>query len=206
MSSSVSKRTGTKRGDRGNEALAVDVVKLLKTQDIGYVRTMLQKVRKERERVEEGFVLDDEEGEIEALKTRRAGKGKHTVFVEDREEQREFAPEEWFGVEDEMDLERTWNRPRKQPKEQDEEQLDEGPGEKNGGKAEELDSREQRALRKMREKAQEMRRLKLEALKRKEKDLMAAEKELEAQRARMNNDVGGVNKNGVKFKVRERKR
>ena len=30
--------------------------------------------------------------------------------------------------------------------------------------------------------------------------------ELEKQRAKMNSSVGGVNKNGVKFKIRERKR
>lgn len=205
MSSSMNKKTGAKHGDRGNSALSTDVVKLLKTQDAGYIRTMLQKVRKERERVEEGFMLDEEEGEIEALKGRTTGKGRHTVFVGDKEEQKSFAPEEWFGVEDEMDLERTWNRPRKQPKQKADDELA-GNEEKSKGKEEELDSREQRALQRKREKAQDARRSRLEALKDKERDLMAAEKELENQRARMNNDVGGVNKNGVKFKVRERKR
>ncbi|KAL0264314.1 hypothetical protein SLS55_000262 [Diplodia seriata] len=206
MSSSVDRRTGTKVGDRGNRALTDDVVKLLKTQDAGYIRTMLQQVRKERERVEEGFVLDDEEGEIEALKGRRVGKGKHTVFVGDREEQKGFAPEEWFDVEDEMDLERTWNRPKKQAeKHGDAEDLEETGGQQKKA-AKELDGREKRALEKRREKAQQSRRSRVEGLKKKEQDLMAAEKELEDQRARMNNNVGGVNKNGVKFKVRERKR
>ena len=46
----------------------------------------------------------------------------------------------------------------------------------------------------------------LRALKKRESELVAAEEELELQRAKMNNTVGGVNKNGVKFKVRERKR
>ncbi|EOD47874.1 putative u3 snornp-associated protein utp11 protein [Neofusicoccum parvum UCRNP2] len=205
MSSTVNKRTGTRNGDRGNTALSTDVVKLLKTQDAGYIRTMLQKVRKEREKVEEGFVLDEEEGEIEALKGQSVGKGKHTVFVGDQQEQKEFAPEEWFDVEDEADLERVWNRPRKQAKAQDD---DEDLGDTDGrqGRDDEPDAREQRALQRKREKAQEFRRLKLEALKRKERDLMTAQEELEAQRSKMNNNVGGVNKNGVKFKVRERKR
>lgn len=204
MSSSVDRRTGTKIGDRGNSALSADVVKLLKTQDAGYIRTMLSKVRKERAKAEEGFMLDDEEGDIEALKSRRTGKGKHTAFVGDKEEQKSFDPEEWFGVEDEMDLEKTWNRPRKQTKKQaGSENLDEVEGQQDDKK---LDEREQRAFEKRREKAQQAQRLKVEALKRKEKDLMAAEKELEEQRARMNHNAGGVNKNGVKFKVRERKR
>lgn len=205
MSSSVDRRTGTKIGDRGNSALSEDVVKLLKTQDAGYIRTMLSKVRKERAKVEEGFMLDDEEGEIEALKSKRTGKGKHTVFVGDKEEQKTFDAEEWFGVEDEMDLEKTWNRPRKQTKKQaGGEDLDEVEGQQENDNK--LDEREQRAWEKRREKAQQAQRLKVEALKRKEKDLMAAEKELEEQRARMSHNAGGVNKNGVKFKVRERKR
>ena len=43
-------------------------------------------------------------------------------------------------------------------------------------------------------------------VKKKERELAAAEEELEKQRAKMSNSVGGVNKNGVKFKIRERKR
>jgi U3 small nucleolar RNA-associated protein 11 len=46
----------------------------------------------------------------------------------------------------------------------------------------------------------------LEALKDRERDLSVALSQLQHQRARMNNTVGGVNKEGVKFKVRERKR
>lgn len=207
MSASVNKRTGTRIGDRGNTALSVDVVKLLKTQDAGYIRTMLQKVRKERERLEEGgFVLDEDEGEIEALGGQRSGKGAHTVFVGDKEEQKEFAPEEWFGVEDEMDLEKVWNRPRKQVRAETEEEDLEDTNGKPGEKLDPMNAKEQRTLQRKREKAQESRRSRLEALKSKEKELMAADKELEFQRAKMNNDAGGVNKNGVKFKVRERKR
>jgi U3 small nucleolar RNA-associated protein 11 len=35
---------------------------------------------------------------------------------------------------------------------------------------------------------------------------MIAEEELEKQRAKMSNTVGGTNKDGVKFKIRERKK
>ncbi|KAK7550970.1 U3 snoRNP-associated protein-like protein Utp11 [Phyllosticta citricarpa] len=207
LSSGINKATGTKKGDRGNEALSNDVVKLLKTQDAGYIRTMLQKVRKERQKAEEGFVLDDEEGEIEALKG-RAGKGKHTVFVGNQEEQSNFQPEEWFGVEDEEQLMKPWGRRIKKSKKQDDDeemkndQVSQKPTPKDDASA----AREQRRIRKMREQAREQKRLRIEALKNRERELVLAEQEIEKQRAKMSNQVGGVNKNGVKFKVRERKK
>lgn len=41
-------QNGVAIGDRGNEALAVDVVKLLKTQDVGYVKVQIAKDEKVR--------------------------------------------------------------------------------------------------------------------------------------------------------------
>lgn len=55
-------------------------------------------------------------------------------------------------------------------------------------------------------KEQTSQRKRLAALKVREKDMMDAEHRLELQRARMGNSVGGVNKAGTKWKVRERKR
>jgi len=46
----------------------------------------------------------------------------------------------------------------------------------------------------------------LQALKKREQELTAGLQELNLQRAKMSNSIGGVNKNGVKFKMRERKR
>ena len=46
----------------------------------------------------------------------------------------------------------------------------------------------------------------LEAIKRRERELVTAEQELDLQRAKMSNSIGGLNKKGVKFKIRERKR
>ncbi|KEZ42328.1 Uncharacterized protein SAPIO_CDS5492 [Scedosporium apiospermum] len=72
--------TGKVEGDRGNKALDVDVVRLLKTQDVAYVRTVANVVRKEveelRRRVREEILngggddarkneRDDEDGEDE---------------------------------------------------------------------------------------------------------------------------------------------
>jgi U3 small nucleolar RNA-associated protein 11 len=39
---------GVAVGDRGNESLSVDVVRLLKTQDVGYVRMQIAKDQKVR--------------------------------------------------------------------------------------------------------------------------------------------------------------
>ena len=36
-------KDGVALGDRGNEALSTDIVKLLKTQDVGYVRLQIAK-------------------------------------------------------------------------------------------------------------------------------------------------------------------
>jgi U3 small nucleolar RNA-associated protein 11 len=72
--------------------------------------------------------------------------------------------------------------------------------------AQETAKREARKFRKDRERAQERMVTKLQAIKKRERELVAAEAELELQRAKINNTVGGVNKDGVKFKIRERKR
>lgn len=72
--------------------------------------------------------------------------------------------------------------------------------------AQELAKREKRAFNKSRDQAQSRTASKLQAIKRRERELAAAEEELELQRSKMNSTVGGVNKHGVKFKVRERKR
>lgn len=63
-----------------------------------------------------------------------------------------------------------------------------------------------RLERKKRKRLQELRVAKLEALKKRQKEVLAAADELDLQRAKMARTVGGVNKNGVKFKIRERKR
>jgi U3 small nucleolar RNA-associated protein 11 len=63
-----------------------------------------------------------------------------------------------------------------------------------------------RTERKKRKRLQEMRVAKLDALRKRQREIMAAADQLDLQRAKLAHTVGGVNKNGVKFKVRERKR
>lgn len=202
MSSTVDK-TGRKVADRGNKALSMDVVKLLKTQDAGYIRTMLQMVRKEREELEERVVLEDKE--VRALKDGDEEKRRnHTAFVDDKEQQKKFKEDDWFGKGGELP-----GRKKGVVQVQSEDEDEDAQTKKLSKKQQEaklLAEKEQRNMARRRERTQERIAVHLEAVKARERDLMAAEEELEKQRAKMNNTVGGINKHGVKFKVRERKR
>ena len=153
---------GQKVGDRGNKALPQSVVKLLKTQDAGYIRTTLQKTRKERERLEQEIQIG--EGKVKALKGESIGSGKLTAFVESREEQLAFVPpkvddddDEWS---DEDDEEKQTEKSTLKPQETKEEQV----------------------LRRKRFRAQEVRRNLLATIKEREHDLTLADNELEMQR------------------------
>ncbi|RCI13159.1 hypothetical protein L249_0642 [Ophiocordyceps polyrhachis-furcata BCC 54312] len=48
---------GTVAGDRGNKVLSVETVRLLKTQDMGYIRTMRRVLAKEVSRLEQQIVV-----------------------------------------------------------------------------------------------------------------------------------------------------
>lgn len=82
---------------RGNESLSVLQVKLLKSQDVNYVRTM---------RLNEVSKIDKLKDQLDFK-----SQGKHTVFVDSAEEQAEFLPEKYFGTDSAM-LERRENRLR----------------------------------------------------------------------------------------------
>ncbi|WLF76556.1 hypothetical protein PVL30_000258 [Lodderomyces elongisporus] len=70
--------------DRGNEVLSVDQVKLLKTQDVNYVRTMRLNELNKIQRQQDGKLFQ--------------GSGKHTVFVDSEKERQSFTPEAYFGT------------------------------------------------------------------------------------------------------------
>jgi len=155
-------RTGTVNGDRGNEVLSQEAVRLFKTQDLGYVRTMRNKALKE----------------VEELKKKGVGiksAGKKIVFVDDEEEQRRRVKGGDMDVDEDED--------------------------------EEVDM-EENNLRRMQQKEADKSETKLTVARERLKALTEAEQALELQRAKMAKSptVGGVNKQGVKFKVRERKR
>ena len=214
--SSRTHRGGQKLGDRGNKALSHEAVKLLKTQDAGYLRTMAQKARKERERLEQDLLLGEGKAVRVLGQSAEDTVGQHTMFVESREEQRHFDPEERFGRA-EKGLGGIYNRPRIVGIDHStrNEDTDEGRDSKPTPAAikskrvleAELQARkDEKAQRRLHQRAEDARRHKLQAAKARERDLMAAEQELDLQRARMSNSIGGVTRHGVQWKVKERKR
>jgi U3 small nucleolar RNA-associated protein 11 len=80
------------------------------------------------------------------------------------------------------------------------------PAEKTDSKPLTKEEKAVRTLAKRKRHFMETRRNKLEALKDREENLATALRELEDQRVQMNGKAGGVNKNGTKFKVRQRVR
>ncbi|RKF78540.1 U3 small nucleolar RNA-associated protein 11 [Golovinomyces cichoracearum] len=161
-------QTGTVAGDRGNKVLSQDTVRLLKTQDLAYIRTSRNKATKEVSRLEmavKGIV----------------GEGKKVVYITDQSN----------------DLDQ-----KEESCEQDD--IDEKNLTKGDGDSLSLDQKRRKIQRREAEKLK----VRLEMARKRLKALADAEEELEIQRAKMSKSptVGGVNKNGIKYRVRDRKR
>lgn len=185
---------GTVAGDRGNRAMEVSLVRLLKTQDIAYVRTTRSVVMREVRRLTEAVVLaaeglpagDDEDGEgdEDEFDFAEAPKPKKIVFVDDVAQQLEAVEEEEEvgGADDEDGL--------------DDEDDD---GEKEEAVDEET-ARKRKNLQRLR--------AELALAQRKLKVLTKAEQELEIQQAKMAKTAtsGGTTRKGKKILVRTRKR
>ena len=201
----VAKR-GADNAGGGGKSLSMDVVKLMKTQDVAYLRTVLQSTRKAIERLEQEVVAADKGVQVDTV----ASKNRKTVFPDDGDSEPEMMSED-DDMDDFDDLEgfdgfdSLGDLPA----------LDDGP---DGSDADMSDApetkteakpltKEEKAARlaaKRKRHFIETRRNKLEALKDREEDLATALRELEEQRVQMNGKAGGVNKNGTKFKVRQR--
>lgn len=168
----------------------VDTVRLLKTQDLGYVRTMRQVVSKEVAQLEEQVVLtrgfdkldeDEEEEEDDgsdsefdfATAPSKPKAPRKIVFMDDEQEREEILGDR-LDMDDEDDVEK-----------------------KEDSKDEE-------------ERAKSLRRLRsqLENARKKLKVLTDAEHELEIQRAKMakTKTSGGTTRKGKKIMIRTRKR
>jgi U3 small nucleolar RNA-associated protein 11 len=154
-------RTGTLNGDRGNQVLSQDAVRLFKTQDLAYVRTMRNKATKEVE-------------SLKKLVIGIGGEGRKIVYVDNEEEQAQK-----FGVH-----------------------------QSNGEDAGVEENLENKRLRKLKDRESQKVEARLELEQQRLKILVEAEGALELQRAKMAKSpaVGGINKDGFKFKVRQRKR
>ncbi|KAG9958643.1 U3 small nucleolar RNA-associated protein 11, partial [Aureobasidium melanogenum] len=197
----------TRGKDNGSQApMNMDIVKLLKTQDAGYLQTVLQQTRRAREKIEKQAVLMTTGVDASSISKRK-------VFDENGELIEETKKQPAFEDDDDMDLDLDDLADLGDLDGLDDLDGIDGDGSgSEGGKSEgeESDteglSKEEIRQRRKKRRAQEVLQNHLEALKDRERDLSLALSQLQHQRARMNNTVGGVNKEGVKFKVRERKR
>ncbi|EQL37943.1 U3 small nucleolar RNA-associated protein Utp11, variant [Blastomyces gilchristii SLH14081] len=199
MMSEKSNKQG-RHGARGSETstLSHEAIKLLKTQDAGYLRVVGEKVRRQLEGVEQEVRLQDGMNGVLQGDT-----GRKIVFADSLEEQRRLwiergEMEDENGDSDEGRSEKgeaSFGEKQKQAQKS-----------KKQIEAEEWARREMLAARRLKKRATEVRRKKVEALRVQHKELVAAEQELDRQRAKMENSVGGVNKYGIKWKIRERKK
>lgn len=188
---------GTVAGDRGNRSLDVDVVRLLKTQDIGYVRTMrsvtAKQVLKLREQVvfaSEGMPVEDEEDDDEEFDFGAGpvtAKAKKIVFME----RGDSAPAPEEDDDDEEDEDDT-----------------QGAGAEFKGFEDRVDEEGEAAEKLRRERNLARLKRDLADAETKLKALTMAERELEVQQAKMAKTAtsGGTTKSGKKIMVRTRKR
>ncbi|KAI4727336.1 U3 small nucleolar RNA-associated protein 11 [Aureobasidium sp. EXF-10728] len=194
----------TRGKDNGSQTpMNMDVVKLLKTQDAGYLQTVLQQTRRAREKIEKQAVLMTTGVDASSVSKRK-------VFDDNGDLIEKPTAQPDFDDDDDMDLDLDDLADLGDLDGLDD--LDGIGGDGSGsedGKSEDEEtglSKEEIRQRRKKRRAQEVLQNHLEALKDRERDLSLALSQLQHQRARMNNTVGGVNKEGVKFKVRERKR
>lgn len=203
------------RGDRPEDKLSVEAAKLLKTQDVGYLRTVGQKSRREIEELERKVEMQNE-----MINGTSKGNGRKIVFVEDGEDKLLNRNKDGVGSSAKA-LERPGLTNGKAQREDGIDLNDENdlPTEENTNLlptssstsqkqalAAKLALAEARVARKRRKRLAEARITKLHALKRRQKEIMAAAERLEEQRAKMARSVGGTNKDGVKFRIRERRK
>jgi U3 small nucleolar RNA-associated protein 11 len=188
---------GTVAGDRGNRAMSVDEVRLLKTQDVGYIRTVRNVATKEVRGLEERVIAlggslnpadeedDDDEWEDENEPAKK--KAKKIVFFDG-------VPAREKRLDADADAEM-------QEDQHDDDDEDDENGPKKEANPEALRKEEQRELLSKLQRRLLMARRKLKILAR-------AENQLELQRAKMAKTAtsGGTTKSGQKIRVRERKR
>ncbi|KAJ3494117.1 hypothetical protein NLG97_g4284 [Lecanicillium saksenae] len=184
--------SGTVQGDRGNKVLDMDTSRLLKTQDMGYIRTMKQVATKEVAKLEEQIVMtrgmdrldedEDDEGpdsddfdsdEDEPARKPSKPKAARKIRFFDDEEAQEDAMEQHLELE-----EQEFEKDESNDKAEDDEETE-----------------REKSLRRLRRQ--------LENARKKLKALTEAEEALEVQRAKMAKTAtsGGSTRRGKKIMV-----
>ena len=208
LSTTLSSKSGTQSISRGNESLSADTVRLLKTQDIGYLRTALGKVAAERKRAEESYMIGSIHGGEESP-LRIAGverkRGNKTIFVNDQDAQKQFN-----GGLLGFDTTKQEDSQNNQALHGDFDDNNATTAHRHALRSAKLETRrraEEAALLKKARKSQTSRGTRVEAMKERENALKLAEKEVEMQRLGMGKKRQGIgmNKWGTKFRFRERR-
>ncbi|KAK2875626.1 hypothetical protein FQN49_001563 [Arthroderma sp. PD_2] len=189
-------KTHGKHGARESKSLNHATVSLLKTQDAGYLRVVGERVRRQLVQTEQEVSLQNGIKEAESLG------GKKMIFVDSVEEQQEKARRD----DDEDDGEEDGSNGELDSAASGKQNQGTGTISKKKLEAEKQARKQIFVARRLKEKAAESRLKKLETLKQQHADISAAEEELALQRAKMARSVGGSNKQGIKWKVRERKK
>ncbi|KAL9013937.1 MAG: hypothetical protein Q9173_001402 [Seirophora scorigena] len=211
MLSSKTDRHGRRLQDRGNATLSQDAVKLLKTQDAGYLTTMLQQTRSRRKKVEQQFHLLNKEGGVQLPGGGNEAKsGQHIIFAVDLDEQKtmESAPQEPNAMtsnQDKLPQSAQLDNAQRGQRLRDLTCMDRRRVAREKAKTL-LSLKQERTARKIRKRQREGQESVLKALQNREKGLSGTVQQLDYRRARMSNSVGGVNKAGIKWKIRERKK
>ena len=204
-------RKGRKLADRRNPVLGQDVIKLLKTNDAGYVNILLQKTKQARARLEQNIVFNEHQDTELLGSLSSQEKGNLRIFVDSREEQRQYESDRTL-VDWSVTTTRKLGNPSMHEQKDD---LDgkrlkyfshDAPKSRRAAERQERALKQDKILRKQRRKAQDARTSKLAVLKTRETSLIEANNEINLQRAKMSNSVGGTTKFGAKWKVRERKK
>lgn len=209
MLSSKTDRYGRRVQDRGNPTLSQDAVKLFKTQDAGYLKTMIQQTRKTRAKVEQQCLLSDQ-GVHGFPSSHQADSGQHLIFAGTSEEQQFLCNVESQHIststtdglyESVNENNLSVNRSLKGERRIDHHQVALKKGSEDVRRA-----KQEMVLRKLRKRQRANQQSRLRAFRLREKDLLAAEQQLDQGRARMSGSVGGVNRAGIRWKTRERRR
>ena len=209
------------RGDVETNRLSHDAVKLLKSQDAGYLRTVAGRGRRELEELEQVVGLEG------VMRTgRKQAVGKKIVFMEgegggegggggqtggkkrkvEEMDGGEDAMDDVTGAVAETDDSLAVDSPEVRDRDPSTLAIPAKSKSKKALQAEQQAKLDLRVARRRRKRLGELRAAKLEALKKRQKEIMAAAEQLDLQRAKMSRAVGGVNKDGVKWKIRERKK
>lgn len=208
------------RGDTLKNRLSHDAVKLLKTQDLAYLRVVAGKGRREISKLEEavGMTTPQERGKKLLFSDDNDGpntlKGAAASERKKRDDTTAVAKDAEYEDQHKNSALQAESLPTmaaaeniiepSPPSRQPTAPRTKKPASAAAAQRDAL--HDLRAARKRRKRLAELRVAKLNALKTRQREIMAATDELEAQRARMARSVGGVNKDGVRWKIRERKR